>query len=42
VRERIFSMLVPREQTHAGAENGIGARVKIDKAIDARGKDLMG
>ena len=42
VRERIFSMLVPREQTHAGAENGIGARVRIDKAIDARGKDLMG
>ena len=41
VRERIFSMLVPREQTHAGAENGIGALVRIDKAIDARGKDLL-
>jgi hypothetical protein len=41
VRERIFSMLVPREQTHAGAENGIGVLVRIEKAIDARGKDLL-
>jgi hypothetical protein len=41
VREKIFSMLVPREQTHAGAEAGIGVLVKIDKAIDVRGKPLM-
>jgi hypothetical protein len=41
VRERIFSLLVPREQTHAGADTGIGALVKIDKAIDARGKPLL-
>jgi len=41
VREKIFSMLVPREQTHAGAEAGIGVLIKIDKAIDVRGKPFM-
>jgi hypothetical protein len=41
VRDRIFSMLLPREQTHAGADAGIGALVKIEKAIDVRGKPFM-
>jgi hypothetical protein len=41
VRDRIFAMLLPREQTHAGADAGIGALVKIDKAIDVRGKPFM-
>ena len=41
VREAIFASLLPREQTHAGAEAGIGVLVKIDKAIDIRGKPLM-
>ena len=41
VREKIFSMLLPREQTHAGAEAGIGVLIKIDKAIDVRGKPFM-
>ena len=41
VREKIFSMLLPREQTHVGAEAGIGVLVKIDKAIDVRGKPFM-
>jgi uncharacterized protein len=41
VRERVFSMLLPREQTHVGADTGIAAMVRIEKAIDARGKDLM-
>ena len=41
VREKIFSMLVPREQTHVGAEAGIGVLVRIDKAIDVRGKVIM-
>jgi uncharacterized protein len=41
VREKIFSMLLPREQTHAGAEAGIGVLIKIDKAIDIRGKPIM-
>ena len=33
VREAIFASLLPREQTHVGAEAGIGVLVKIDKAI---------
>ena len=41
VHARIFSMLLPREQTHAGAEAGIGALFKIEKAIDIRGKPIM-
>jgi hypothetical protein len=34
-------MLLPREQTHVGADTGIAAMVKIEKALDARGKALM-
>jgi hypothetical protein len=41
VRDKIFSMLLPREQTHVGADTGIGALVKIEKAIDIRGKEFM-
>ena len=41
VREKIFSMLLPREQTHVGAEAGIGVLVRIEKAIDVRGKAIM-
>jgi hypothetical protein len=41
VRDKIFAMLLPREQTHAGADAGIGALVKIEKAIDVRGKPFM-
>jgi hypothetical protein len=41
VREAIFAKLLPREQTHAGAEAGIGVLIKIDKAIDVRGKPIM-
>jgi hypothetical protein len=41
VREAIFANLLPREQIHVGAEAGIGVLVKIDKAIDIRGKPLM-
>ena len=41
VREKIFSMLHVREQTHAGAEAGIGVLIKIEKAIDIRGKEIM-
>ena len=40
VHDRIFSLLVPREQTHVGADAGIGVLVKIEKAIDVRGKPL--
>ena len=41
VREKIFSMLLPREQTHVGADTGIGVLIRIDKAIDIRGKPIM-
>lgn len=41
VHAKVFSMLLPREQTHAGADTGIAAMVRIERAIDARGKVLM-
>ncbi len=41
IHDRIFNLLLPREQTHAGADAGIGALVKIEKAIDIRGKPIM-
>jgi uncharacterized protein len=41
VREAIFGKLLPREQTHVGAEAGIGVLVRIEKAIDVRGKPFM-
>jgi len=34
-------MLLPRAQTHARAGASIGVLVKIDKAIDVRGKPFM-
>jgi hypothetical protein len=40
VRDKIFSMLLPREQTHAGADKGIGVLVKIAGAADIRGKPI--
>jgi hypothetical protein len=40
VRDRIFALLTPREQTHAGADTGIGVLVKIERAADVRGKPL--
>jgi len=41
IREAIFAKLLPREQTHVGAEAGIGVLIRIEKAIDVRGKLLM-
>src|SRR5262245_34350570 len=41
MREAIFAKLLPREQTHVGAEAGIGVLIKIEKAIDVRGKPIM-
>src|SRR3954468_15368870 len=40
IREAIFAKLVPREQRHTGAEAGIGVLIRIEKAIDVRGKPL--
>ncbi len=41
VRDAIFAKLLPREQTHVGAEAGIGVLIRIDKALDVRGKPIM-
>ena len=41
IREAIFAKLLPREQTHVGAETGVGVLIRIEKAIDVRGKPLM-
>jgi uncharacterized protein len=41
VREAIFAKLLPREQTHAGADTGIGALLKIERAINIRGKSIL-
>ena len=41
LREAIFAKLLPREQTHVGADTGIGALMKIEKAIDIRGKSIL-
>ena len=41
VRKAIFVQLVPREQTHVGAEAGIGVLIRIEKAIDIRGKPII-
>ena len=40
VHERIFSLISPRDQTHAGADTGIGVLVTITEAADIRGKPL--
>src|SRR5215207_4264123 len=40
VHEKIFGLLSPREQTHVGADTGIGVLVKIAHAADVRGKPL--
>jgi hypothetical protein len=39
-KDAIFKLLLPREQTHAGADTGIGVLVKIERAADVRGKPL--
>lgn len=40
VREAIFARLNERESTHAGADQGIGVLIKIERAEDVRGKPL--
>ena len=41
VKDKIFSMLTPREQTHAGADQGIGVLIKLTRAADLRGKSIL-
>ena len=38
--DAIFNLLLPREQTHVGADTGIALLVKIERAADVRGKPL--
>jgi hypothetical protein len=40
IREAIFARLLPREQTHAGADKGIGVLIEIERAADVRGKPV--
>jgi Pyridoxamine 5'-phosphate oxidase len=40
-REAIFAKLLPRERTHAGADTGISALIKIERAVDIRGKSVF-
>ena len=40
IHQKIFDLLLPREQTHVGADTGIGILVKIDRSADIRGKPL--
>src|SRR3954463_4859815 len=40
VHDAIFKLLLPREQTHVGADTGIGVLVKVDRSADIRGKPL--
>jgi hypothetical protein len=41
VKDAIFAKLLPREQTHAGADTGIGVLIKLERATDMRGKELL-
>jgi len=41
VRDAIFAKLSPREQTHDGADTGIGVLIRIDRAQDVRGKSIL-
>ena len=40
MREAIFRKLTPREQTHDGADKGIGVLIRIERSGDIRGKPL--
>ena len=40
IHKKIFDLLLPREQTHVGADTGIGVLVKVARSADIRGKPL--
>jgi hypothetical protein len=40
VKDAIFAKLLPREQTHDGADQGVGVLIKLDRAEDLRGRPL--
>ena len=41
VKDAIFAKLLPREQTHVGADAGKGVMIKLERATDMRGKELL-
>jgi hypothetical protein len=41
LHDAIFAKLNPREQTHVGADTGIGVLIKIGRAADLRGQPIM-
>jgi hypothetical protein len=41
IHDAIFAKLTKREQTHDGADTGIGVLVKIDRATDLRGQPIL-
>ena len=41
IRDAIFARLTPREQTHDGADTGIGVLIRIERAQDVRGKSIL-
>lgn len=40
VRDAIFARLNHREQTHVGADEGVGVLIRIERAADVRGKPI--
>lgn len=40
IHAAIFAKLTKREQTHVGADTGMGVLIKITKAADVRGKPI--
>ena len=40
VHDAIFARLTEREQTHVGADTGIGVLITIDRAVDVRGNPI--
>jgi hypothetical protein len=41
LHDAIFAKLNPREQTHVGADTGIGVLIKIARAADLRGQPII-
>ncbi len=40
VRDAIFARLNNREQTHDGADEGVGVLIRVERAADVRGKPI--
>jgi uncharacterized protein len=40
IKDKIFSMMLKREQEHVGADKGVGVLIKIERAQDIRGNPI--